>query len=149
MNPPAFYERLSATGAGSWAHIAKEETGSLVVQSILESWDGAYSSSIASDCERDIVGLATSQWGSFVLLQSVTRVSLLHRRLMKLLIEARARSLIEHGSHSFRNRVVEPSPLLSLDHFGAKAAEKAFKSGTISPAAITAYVDAICRLVEG
>lgn len=64
MNPPSFYERLSTTGAGSWATIAKEETGSLVVQSILESWEGAYSSSIAVDCERDIVGLATSQWGS-------------------------------------------------------------------------------------
>ena len=126
MNPPAFYERLSATGAGSWATIAKEETGSLVVQSILESWEGAYSSSIATDCEQDIVGLATSQWGSFVLLH-----------------------LIEHGASVFWRRAVQPVPMLSLDHFGAKAVEKAFKTGQVSPEVVTTYVDSICRPWEG
>lgn len=68
-NPPSFYKSLSATGSGRWSTVAKDETGSLIVQSVLENWQDASESEIARDCENDLPRLAVTQWGSFVALQ--------------------------------------------------------------------------------
>lgn len=63
-NPPTFYRRLSETGAGHWTAISRDETGSLIVQSVLENWAEADKSAIGVECGNNLAGLATSQWGS-------------------------------------------------------------------------------------
>ena len=63
-NAPAFYRRMSESGTGQWSDIAKNETGSLILQSVLENWKGVGLSVIASELLRDLDGIAVTQWGS-------------------------------------------------------------------------------------
>jgi hypothetical protein len=55
---------MSESGTGQWSDIAKNETGSLILQSVLENWKGVGLSVIASELLRDLDGIAVTQWGS-------------------------------------------------------------------------------------
>ncbi|KAL8276439.1 hypothetical protein RQP46_011141 [Phenoliferia psychrophenolica] len=126
-NPPSFYRRLSETGAGCWTAIARDETGSLIVQSVLENWAEADKSAIGIECGQNLAGLATSQWGSFVVLH-----------------------LVEHRAEHFHTKILADSVRLSLDHFGAKAVEKAFRRDRhLSSEAVHDFVTAICSDKDG
>jgi hypothetical protein len=56
------------TGSQHWDEIARDETGSLLVQSILENWRAVEDSEIVADCLDNFVECANSQWGSFSML---------------------------------------------------------------------------------
>ena len=56
--------RLAESAAGQWVDIAKNETGSLILQSVLENWKGVGLSVVASELLRDLEAVAVTQWGS-------------------------------------------------------------------------------------
>ncbi|KAM0747221.1 ARM repeat-containing protein [Meredithblackwellia eburnea MCA 4105] len=121
-NPPEFYRRLSETGKRHWDRIARDETGSLIVQSILEKWPEADKSCIGEEALGSLSSLAKSQWGSFVVLH-----------------------LVEHCAERFRSAILKDAVQLTLDQFGVKAVDKAFRrERNLSPFALHSYVEGIC-----
>lgn len=45
----AFYRKLSETGTGEWAEIARNDSGSLIVQGLLENWNSVGKSAVAKE----------------------------------------------------------------------------------------------------
>ena len=58
--------------------------------------------------------------------------------------------LVEHRHETFRNRILADSQRLSLDHFGAKAVEKAFRRERgLTPDIIREFVTSLCSDKDG
>ncbi|KDE03632.1 hypothetical protein MVLG_05882 [Microbotryum lychnidis-dioicae p1A1 Lamole] len=122
VNSPEFYEGLARTGRGLWAEITKEEGGSLVCQHTLEDWPAAHTSVIARELYDSMEQVAKSSCGSFVL-----------------------STLLDRNALPFRAKLMDIAPRLALDSFGAKALEKAIRTGKIQAHAVATFVEVICR----
>lgn len=67
--PPNLYPALKQLKG--WSSIAMDETGSLLCQAVLENWPDEQKKSIVEALIKDTVTLCSSQWATFVVLQSV------------------------------------------------------------------------------
>ncbi|CAH7682176.1 armadillo-type protein, partial [Phakopsora pachyrhizi] len=117
---------------GEWAKTAKDEVGSLIVQSVLENWNESAKSDVIGELLADIYSCSVQQWGNFVILH-----------------------LIEHSTgltqKKIFDRLMETQLAcdLSLDNFGAKAIEKVLKVSGTESKIVEDYVKAICEYGHG
>ncbi|GAA6030553.1 hypothetical protein JCM8097_006202 [Rhodosporidiobolus ruineniae] len=97
-NPPAFYARLAATGKGTWAEVVKDDGGSLIVQHLVEDWEGVAGSAVVREIVDGVEGLGKSACGSF---------------------------LLDRLPHLFLPAILAHAPALATDGYGAKLVDKA------------------------
>ncbi|KAI5476778.1 hypothetical protein MNV49_007293 [Pseudohyphozyma bogoriensis] len=107
-NPRSFFAALSSAAAGTWVSVALEECGSLIVQSLLDSWSGEESmkSEVVVECgeAEGFRKLVRSQWGSFVAIH-----------------------FIEHRGLKYQLQVLQSAALIAADTFGAKVLERTLR----------------------
>ncbi|POW13447.1 hypothetical protein PSHT_07689 [Puccinia striiformis] len=117
---------------GEWAATAKDEVGSLIVQSVLENWNEAAKADVVEELLADIYSCAVQQWGNFVILH-----------------------LIEHSTGAIQKKLFERltetqlACELSIDNFGAKAIEKVLKVSGMESRIVEDYVKSICEYGHG
>ncbi|PLW47666.1 hypothetical protein PCASD_04130 [Puccinia coronata f. sp. avenae] len=117
---------------GEWAATAKDEVGSLIVQSVLENWNEAAKADVVEELLVDIYSCAVQQWGNFVILH-----------------------LIEHSTGAIQKKLFERltetqlACELSIDNFGAKAIEKVLKVSGMESRIVEDYVKSICEYGHG
>lgn len=117
---------------GEWATTAKDEVGSLIVQSVLENWNEASKEDVVEELLADIYSCAVQQWGNFVILH-----------------------LIEHSTGAIQKKLFQRltetqlACELSVDNFGAKAIEKVLKVSGMESSIVEDYVKAICEYGHG
>jgi len=117
---------------GEWAATAKDEVGSLIVQSVLENWNEAAKTDVVEELLADIYSCAVQQWGNFVILH-----------------------LIEHSTGAIQKKLFERltetqlACELSIDNFGAKAIEKVLKVSGMESRIVEDYVKSICEYGHG
>ncbi|KAG0151485.1 hypothetical protein CROQUDRAFT_103736 [Cronartium quercuum f. sp. fusiforme G11] len=133
VGSPGELERsLNELLKGQWAKTAKDEVGSLIVQSVLENWSEAEKTDVIEELLADIYSCAIQQWGNFVILH-----------------------LIEHSSGSIQKRLFDRltetqlACELSIDNFGAKAIEKVMKVAGMDSSIVEDYVRGICEYGHG
>ncbi|KAA1066772.1 hypothetical protein PGTUg99_023529 [Puccinia graminis f. sp. tritici] len=117
---------------GEWAATAKDEVGSLIVQSVLENWNETAKADVVEELLADIYSCAVQQWGNFVILH-----------------------LIEHSTGAIQKKLFERltetqlACELSIDNFGAKAIEKVLKVSGMESRIVEDYVKSICEYGHG
>ncbi|WAQ86968.1 hypothetical protein PtA15_7A697 [Puccinia triticina] len=117
---------------GEWAATAKDEVGSLIVQSVLENWNETAKADVVEELLSDIYSCAVQQWGNFVILH-----------------------LIEHSTGAIQKKLFERltetqlACELSIDNFGAKAIEKVLKVSGMESRIVEDYVKSICEYGHG
>ncbi|KAH9819176.1 armadillo-type protein [Melampsora americana] len=131
-SPGELERNLNELLKGQWAKTAKDEVGSLIVQSVLENWSEAEKTDVIEELLAEIYSCAVQQWGNFVILH-----------------------LIEHSSGETQKRLFDRltetqlACELSIDNFGAKAIEKVMKVSGMDSPIVESYVRGICEYGHG
>lgn len=120
--PPDFMTRLNQRLKGFWVVIAQGETGSLVVQNIFENCCEKDKLPCVLEVVANLDTIIRGQWGNWVI-----------------------QHMVEHAAEPYRqiviDKVIEMSPIYSIDQFASKAVEKMLKMG--NSVIIQAFLDKV------
>lgn len=107
-SPPPIMKSVQNSLFGQWAQIANDESGSLVVQCILEHCNEIDKAPIVTEIFVCTLDIARGQWGNWVI-----------------------QHLLDHGTasdqHHIMQIVLENAALMSIDQYASKVVEKCVK----------------------